>query len=184
MKRTYPEMETRLKKSLDSLHYELGGIRAGRASASVLDKVRVDYYGTPTPINQVAAVSTPEPRILQIAPWDPKVLRAIEKAIQQSDIGINPVSDGKTLRLTFPPLTEERRRDLAKQIRKLGEDTKVALRNIRRDELEGIKAQKKKSEITEDDAKNAEKDINEIIERYSKDVDKAVEAKEKEILEV
>ncbi|PWL48702.1 MAG: ribosome recycling factor [Clostridiales bacterium] len=184
MKNTYPELEEKMKKCIDALAHELSTIRAGRATAAVLDKVMVDYYGSPTPIGQVAAITTPEPRTLMVAPWDPQVLRAAEKAIQQSDIGINPVNDGKALRLNFPPLTEERRRELARSVKKYGEEAKVAVRNIRRDALEKFKAQKKKSEITEDDLKIAEKDVTELVDKYIKEVDKVVEAKEKEILEV
>lgn len=184
MKNSYPELEAKMKQRIDALSRELASIRAGRASAAVLDKVMVDYYGSATPIGQVAAISTPEPRTLQITPWDPQVLRAAEKAIQQSDVGINPVNDGKSLRLTFPPLTEERRRDLAKNVKKYGEESKVSIRGLRRDALDGYKAQKKKSEITEDDLKIIEKDITELVDKYIKEVDKICDAKEKEILEV
>lgn len=184
MKNAYPELEAKMKKCIDALGHELSTIRAGRATPAVLDKVMVDYYGSPTPIGQVAAITTPEPRTLMVAPWDPQVLRAAEKAIQQSDVGINPVNDGKALRLNFPPLTEERRRELARSVKKYGEEAKVVVRNIRRDALEKFKAQKKKSEITEDDLKIAEKDVTELVDKYIKEVDKVVEAKEKEILEV
>jgi ribosome recycling factor len=184
MKDQYPELETKMKKCIDSLSHELSTIRAGRASASVLDKISVDYYGTATPVSQVASISVPEPRMLVISPWDPSLLKHIEKAIQQSDIGINPISDGKTIRLVFPPLTEERRRELAKTVHKYGEESKIAVRNIRRDGLEKYKAMKKKSEITEDDLKGIEKDLNELVDKYIKEIDKVVDAKEKEILEV
>ena len=184
MKNNYPEFEGKMKKCIEALAHELSTIRAGRASAAVLDKVMVDYYGSPTPIAQVAAIAVPEARTLTVTPWDPQVLRAAEKAILQSDVGITPVNDGKCLRLTFPPLTEERRRDLAKNVKKFGEEAKVAVRNIRRDAIDKFKAQKKKSEITEDDLKIAEKDITELVDKMIKEVDKVVDAKEKEILEV
>ena len=184
MKNAYPEQEEKMKKCIEALSHELSTIRAGRATPAVLDKVMVDYYGSPTPIGQVAAITAPEPRTLMVAPWDPQVLRAAEKAIQQSDVGINPVNDGKALRLNFPPLTEERRHELARTVKKYGEEAKIAVRNIRRSALEVFKAQKKKSEITEDDLKIAEKDMNELVDKYVKEVDKVVENKEKEILEV
>lgn len=184
MKDTYPEIESKMKKTIDALSYELSTIRAGRANASVLDKVNVEYYGTPTPINQLASISVPEPRVLMVSPWDPSVLKAVEKAILQSDVGITPVSDGKAIRLSFPPLTEERRRDLAKGVKKYGEEAKVTVRNVRRDAMDKYKAMKKKSEITEDDLKSVEKDIQELVDKYVKEIDKVVAAKEKEILEV
>lgn len=184
MKGSYPEIETKMKKTIDSLSYEFSTIRAGRANASVLDKVTVEYYGTATPINQVASVSSPEPRALLITPWDPSVLKALEKAILASDIGITPVSDGKAVRLTFPPLTEERRKDLAKTVKKYAEESKVAVRNVRRDAMDKYKAAKKKSEITEDDLKIIEKDIQELVDKYIKEIDKVAAAKEKEIMEV
>ena len=184
MKGSYPEIETRMKKTIDSLSYELSTIRAGRANASVLDKVTVEYYGSATPINQVASISSPEPRVLLIAPWDPSVLKALEKAILASDVGITPVSDGKSIRLAFPPLTEERRRDLAKTVKKYSEDSKVAIRNVRREAVDAFKAKKKKSEITEDDLADIEKDIQTLTDRYIKDVDTLSAAKEKELIEV
>jgi ribosome recycling factor len=184
MKEKYPELEAKMKKTIDLLSHELSTIRAGRASASILDKVTVDYYGAATPIIQIASITIPEPRMLVISPWDPGMLKNIEKAILQSDIGINPVNDGKSLRLVFPPLTEERRRDLAKIVRKNGEESKVAIRNLRRDALEKYKSMKKKSEITEDDLKIIEKDLNELVDKHIKEIDKVVEDKEKEILEV
>lgn len=184
MKGSYPEIETRMKKTIDALAYELSTIRAGRANASVLDKVTVEYYGTPTPINQVASISSPEPRILMVSPWDPSVLKALEKAILASDVGITPVSDGKAIRLSFPPLNEERRRDLAKTVKKYAEEGKVAVRNVRRDAMDKYKAAKKKSEITEDDLKIIEKDVQELVDKYVKEIDKVAAAKEKEIMEV
>ncbi|MBR5519341.1 MAG: ribosome recycling factor [Clostridia bacterium] len=184
MKNNYPEFDAKMQKCIEALAHELSTIRAGRASAAILDKVMVDYYGSATPIAQVAAISVPEPRSLTVTPWDPQVLKAAEKAILQSDVGITPVNDGKCLRLTFPPLTEERRKELAKNVKKFGEEAKVAIRNIRRDALDKFKAQKKKAEITEDDLKIAEKDITELVDKKIKEVEKVVEAKEKEILEV
>ncbi|MBR6772216.1 MAG: ribosome recycling factor [Clostridia bacterium] len=184
MKGSYPEIETKMKKTIDALAYEFSTIRAGRANASVLDKVTVEYYGTATPINQVASISSPEPRVLLVAPWDPSVLKALEKAIIASDVGITPVSDGKSIRLAFPPLTEERRRDLAKIVKKYSEESKVAIRNVRRDAMDKYKAAKKKSEITEDDLKIIEKDIQELVDKYIKEIDKVAAAKEKEIMEV
>lgn len=184
MKKNYPELEVKMKKTIDSLSHELSTIRAGRASASILDKALVDYYGTATPIAQIASITIPEPRMLMISPWDPSMIKNIEKAIQQSDIGINPMNDGKSLRLVFPPLTEERRKELAKVVRKSGEDSKVSIRNLRRDSLEKYKAMKKSSEITEDDLKIIEKDLNELTDNYVKEIDKVVKGKEQEILEV
>ena len=184
MKDTYPEIESKMKKTIDALSYELSTIRAGRANASVLDKVNVEYYGTATPLNQIASISVPEPRVLLVSPWDPSVLKAAEKAILQSDVGITPINDGKSLRLTFPPLTEERRRDLAKTVHKYAEEAKIAVRNVRRDAMDKYKAMKKKSEITEDDLKIVEKDVQELVDKYVKETDKVAAAKEKEILEV
>ncbi|MBR5943088.1 MAG: ribosome recycling factor, partial [Clostridia bacterium] len=148
MKGNYPEIEERMQKTVNALEAEFATIRAGRANPTMLDKIRVDYYGTPTPINQMAAVSAPEPRILLIAPWDASQVKAIEKAILTSELGINPQNDGRTIRLVFPPLTEERRRDLVKQTKKYGEESKVAIRNIRRDAIDKFKKQQKASEIT------------------------------------
>ncbi len=176
--------EEKMNKSLDSLDREFKAVRAGRANAAVLDKITVDYYGTPTPIQQMAAVSVPEGRILQIQPWDLSTLRDIEKAILTSDIGINPQNDGKVIRLLFPPLTEERRRDLVKDIKKMCEDCKVAIRSIRRDAIEKIKALKKNGEITEDDQGNGEKKIQNLTDKYCKEADDLATLKEKEILEI
>lgn len=184
MSTDYKPYEEKMKKCIEALSSELATIRAGRASAAVLDRISVDYYGTPTPIAQIASITAPEPRSLTISPWDATALKLIEKAILQSDLGINPTNDGKTIRLVFPPLTEERRKELAKLTRKYGEDAKVALRNVRRDALEKFKAMKKKSEITEDDLKTAGKDIQNLTDKYTKNVDKVVADKEKEILEV
>jgi len=180
----YPEFENKMKKTCESLTTTLATIRAGRANAAVLDQIQVDYYGVPTPIQQVASVATPDPRSLVIQPWDSSVLKGIEKAILASDLGINPQNDGRALRLVFPPLTEERRRDLVKQTKKYGEEAKVAIRNIRRDAIERFKKQQKSSEITEDDYKIAEKDIQKLTDDYIKEIDKIAERKEKELTEI
>ena len=184
MKEQIKSHEAKMQKTLDVLSKELAAVRAGRANPAVLDKITVEYYGAPTPLNQVAAISTPDPRTLAIQPWDGSVLKAIEKAIQVSDLGINPQNDGRAIRLVFPALTEERRRDLAKQVKKYSEDAKVAVRNIRRDAMEKFKAQKKKSEITEDDFKVIEKDMQKLTDDYTKEVDKLTAAKEKELFEI
>ena len=180
----YAEFENKMKKTCEALSAQLATIRAGRANASVLDQIQVDYYGVPTPIQQLATVATPDPRSLMIQPWDASVLKGIERAILASDLGINPQNDGRAIRLVFPPLTEERRKELAKQTRKYGEESKVAIRNIRRDAMEAFKSQKKRSEITEDDVKNAEKDIQKITDDFIAEVDKATAAKEKELTEL
>ena len=156
----------------------------GRANAAVLDQIEVDYYGSPTPIQQVASIATPDPRSLLIQPWDASVLKGIEKAILASDLGINPQNDGRMIRLVFPPLTEERRKDLVKQTKKYGEEYKVAIRNVRREAIEKFKKQQKASEITEDDYKNAEKDIQKLTDDYAKEIDKIIAAKEKELTEI
>lgn len=184
MKATYKEAEERMQKTLGVLGNEFGSIRAGRANAAVLDRIAVDYYGVHTPINQMAAISVPEARTLVISPWDASSLKAIEKAIQTSDIGINPSNDGKSIRLMFPPLTEERRKDLVKVVHKFGEEAKIAIRSIRRDTIEKYKDMKKKSEITEDDLKDAEKDIQELTDKFVKEIDGMIVKKEKELLEV
>lgn len=176
--------EGRMKKTLNSLQGDFGSVRAGRANAQVLDRITVEYYGTPTPLNQVAAIASPDPRQLTIQPWDASLLRAIEKAINTSDLGINPQNDGRLIRLTFPQLTEERRRDLTKQVKKYGEGAKVAVRNIRRDTVDKVKAMKKKSEITEDDAKDMEKDIQKLTDDYCKKIDTMTADKEKELMSV
>lgn len=172
----------KMQKSIKALENELATIRAGRANPAVLDKILVDYYGTPTHINQMAAVSVSEARILVIQPWDKTTLTPIEKAIQASDLGINPTNDGSVLRISFPQLTEERRKDLVKQIAKYGEDGKVAIRSIRRDALEKFKTMKKNSEITEDDLKTCEKDTQNLTDKFIKEVDDVIAAKEKEIM--
>lgn len=174
----------KMQKALRHLERELGSIRAGRANPAVLDKVQVDYYGTPTPINQVAAVSAAEARVLTIAPWDPSLMKAIEKAILTSDIGINPTNDGKVMRLVFPAPTEERRKQLCKDALKMGEEAKIAVRNVRREAMEIFKAQKKKSEITEDDCKQLETEIQKLTDKKTKEIDQMCESKTKEIMEL
>ena len=180
----YPEIEEKMNKRVEGFNGELKTIRAGRANASVLDKVAIDYYGSMTPIAQVGSISSPEPRMLVIQPWDTSVLQEIEKAILKSDIGIAPQNDGKVIRLSFPPLTEERRKELVKTVKKYSEEAKVQVRNVRRDSLEDYKTMKKNSEITEDDFKNAEKDIQNLTDKFIKEIDEITAAKEKEILEV
>ncbi len=178
------EFDEKMQKSIASVASEFAAVRAGRANPAVLDKITVDYYGTPTPIPQIGSVSVPEPRTLLIQPWDASVLKLVEKAILASDLGITPTNDGKCIRLSFPQLTEERRRDLTKQVKKLGEDGKVAIRNIRRDALDKFKAMKKKSEITEDDLKSIEDEIQKITDKNCKEIDVMTEKKEKELLEI
>jgi ribosome recycling factor len=178
------ETKDRMTKTLNVLKAELSSLRAGRANAQVLDRIAVDYYGTMTPINQLGNISTPEPRMLIIALWDAKMIPAVEKAIQKSDLGINPANDGKVIRLVFPELTEERRKDLVKTVRKKGEESKVAIRNIRRDLNDQIKKQKKDSLITEDDQKRLEEKGQKMTDEFIKDVDAILTAKEKEILSV
>ena len=173
-----------MQKSLDVLAENLAGIRAGRANASVLTKITVDYYGTASPIQQVAAVASPDPRTLTIQPWDASLLKEIVKAIQTSELGINPQNDGKLIRLSFPPLTEERRKELIKQVSKEGEASKVAIRNIRRDAIDKWKAAKKKSEITEDELADAEKDMQKLTDKYIKEIDKTTAAKSEELKSV
>ena len=180
----YKEFTDKMEKTCSVLVESFNAVRAGRANAAVLDKITVDYYGTPTPIQQVATISTPDPRTLAIQPWDTSVLKAIEKAIQASDLGINPQNDGRIIRLVFPQLTEERRKELAKQVRKYGEEAKVAVRNVRRDAMDKFKKQQKKSEITEDDLKDLEKDLQKLTDDYIKEVDKLTDAKEKELFEI
>lgn len=176
--------EVKMQKTLDVLQDTLGGIRAGRANAGVLHKIKVDYYGAQTPLSQVAAIASPDPRTLTIQPWDASLLKAIEKAIQTSDLGINPQNDGKLIRLNFPPLTEERRKDLIKQVSKEGESSKVALRNIRRDAMDKLKAAKKKSEVSEDEIADAEKDMQKMTDKYVKKVDEMTAKKSKELSEI
>ena len=176
--------EEKMIKSLSNLEEEFAGIRAGRANPHVLDKLRVDYSGTPSPIQSVANVSVPEPRMIQIQPWEASMVKEIEKAIICSDLGINPTNDGKLIRLVFPELTEERRKELAKDITKKGENTKVAIRNIRRDAIDSIKKSGKAEDISEDEIKDLEDKAQKLTDEYVAKVDKAVEAKSKEILTV
>jgi ribosome recycling factor len=178
------EFEEKMKKAQEFLSGQFDSVRAGRANAAVLNGITVDYYGTATPINQVAAISSPDARTLMITPWDSSVLKGIEKAIQSSELGINPQNDGRVIRLVFPQLTEERRKELVKQVHKYGEDAKVAIRNIRRDAMDKIKKQLKASEITEDDQKNLEKELQKLTDDNIKDVEKLTEAKEKELVTV
>lgn len=184
MKATIDNAKEKMNKSLKALDKEFAAIRAGRANPAVLDKVQAEYWGTLTPINQMASVSVSEARILVIQPYDKSALKSIEKAIQASDIGINPTNDGTVIRLTFPQLTEERRKELCKNIKKIGEDSKVAIRSIRRDTMDKLKAMKKNSEITEDDLKDCEKKVQDLTDKYCAEADKAVAAKEKEIMTV
>ena len=174
----------KMAKTIAVLHRDLSSLRAGRANAQVLDRIMVDYYGRPTPVNQVGNISSPEARMLVITPYDPSVLNPLEKAIQKSDLGINPSNDGKCIRLIFPELTEERRKELAKTIQKKGEESKVAIRSIRRDAIEQIKKAQKDSEITEDDRKKLEDQAQKLTDSHIKDIDKIVSDKQKEIMEV
>ena len=180
----YPEFESKMKKTTEVLSQQLEAVRAGRANAAVLNQISVEYYGVPTPIQQVASVSVPDPRTLMIQPWDASILKGIEKAILASELGINPQNDGRVIRLVFPQLTEERRKELAKQVKKYGEEAKVAVRNIRRDAIDKFKKQQKASEITEDDYKNIEKDIQKLTDEYIKEVDVITDKKEKELFEI
>ena len=178
----FKDFERRMNKALDHLEEEFGAVRAGRANPKVLDRISVEYYGSETPLNGVATISTPDARTLVIQPWDTKLLKDIQKAIQISDLGINPQNDGRVIRLVFPQLTEERRKDLVKQVKKYAEDAKVAMRNIRRDGMDYVKKLKKNSEITEDDQKKAEKDLQDMLDKMIKKVDEATAAKEKELM--
>lgn len=180
----YTNLKERMEKSIGAFKEKLSEIRAGRANPAILNKVKIDYYGTPTPINQVAGVSVPEARLIVIQPWDVSVLKDIEKAILASDIGLNPNNDGKVIRLAFPELTEERRKELAKEMRKIAEEAKVAIRAIRRDGIDEAKAKQKSSEITEDELKSAETEIQKITDKYIDEIDKILADKEKEIMSV
>ena len=184
LKDEYKVFEGKMKKSLDSVAADFSAVRAGRANAAVLDRIMVDYYGVPTPIQQIASIASPDPRSLVIQPWDVSAVRSIEKAIQESDLGINPANDGKSLRLLFPQLTEERRKELTKLIAKYAEGGKVAIRNIRRDAMDKFKKLQKEGELTEDDLKIAEKDIQKLTDEMIKKVDELYAAKEKELMEV
>lgn len=180
----FQEFTRKMEKTLEVLNEEFSAVRAGRANAKVLDRITVEYYGTDTPIGQVGTISSPDPRTLLIQPWDTSLLKTIEKAIQMSDLGINPQNDGRVIRLIFPQLTEERRVELTKQVKKYGEEAKVAIRNLRREAVDTVKKQLKSSEITEDDEKKAEKDIQDLTDKYIKKVDEACTKKEKELMEI
>ena len=180
----YQEYETKMQKCVKFMLEEFSSIRAGLANAAVLDKITIDYYGTQTPVNQVGTISVPEPHMLVIQPWDASSLKEIEKAILTSDLGLTPVNDGKIIRLSFPPLTEERRREFVKVINKKSEEAKVAVRGVRRDAIEAFKKMQKNSEITEDDLKKAEKDIQDLTDKYIKNIDEESKKKEKEILAI
>lgn len=184
MKTVLKKADERMNRRIDHLNNEYAAIRAGRANPAVLDKVVVDYYGAPTPINQLAAVSVTEARTLMIQPWDASVLSPIERAIQMSDIGINPQNDGKALRMVFPPLTEERRKEIVKDIKELAEETKIGVRNVRRDTVDKFKAMKKDGEITEDDLKQAEKKTQELTDKFVKEIDALAEKKQKEVMSI
>ena len=184
MKLDTKEFEVKMKKSIDSYIYELDSVRAGRANPNVLSRINVDYYGSPTPINQIGSVSVPDARTIVIQPWDSTTLKGIEKAILTSDIGITPANDGKVIRLVFPQLTEDRRKELKKQVSKLGEDAKVAIRNIRRDAMDKAKEMKKNSEMTEDEQKISDKNVQDLTDKYIKEIDSITAAKEKEIMEI
>lgn len=184
MKETLKKCEERMNKRVDHLEVEYREIRAGRANPNILDRITVDYYGAPTPINAVAAVSVTEARTLTIQPWDATVLKAIERAIQSSDIGINPQNDGKIIRLIFPPLTEDRRKDIVKDVSKMAEAKKVHIRNIRRDTIEDFKKMKKSGDITEDDLKKMEKKVQELTDKYIKQIDQLCESKQKEVMSI
>ena len=184
LKDEYKVYEEKMQKSIDSVSADFAAVRAGRANAKVLDRISVEYYGSETPLNGVATISTPDARTLVIQPWDTKLLKDIAKAIQTSDLGINPQNDGRVIRLVFPQLTEERRKELAKQVKKYAEDAKGAMRNIRRDGMDYVKKLKKNSEITEDDQKKAEKDLQDLLDKNIKKADVALAAKEKELMAI
>lgn len=178
----FKEYSRKMDKTLEHLGEEFGAVRAGRANAKVLDRISVEYYGSETPLSGVATISSPDARTLVVQPWDTKLLKDIQKAIQMSDLGINPQNDGRVIRLVFPQLTEERRKELAKQVKKYAEDAKVAMRNVRREGMDYVKKLKKNSEITEDDQKKAEKDLQDMLDKYIKKVDENLAAKEKELM--
>ncbi len=184
MSADYQVYKDKMKKTTELLSQQFASVRAGRANAAVLDQILVEYYGTPTPIQQIATIATPDPRTLTIQPWDGTVLKAIEKAVLASDLGINPQNDGRIIRLVFPQLTEERRKELAKLVRKYGEEAKVAIRNIRREAMDFFKKQQKKSEITEDDLKDVEKDLQKMTDDAIKEIDALTAKKEKELFEL
>ena len=180
----YTNLKEKMEKVINTYNERLSEIRAGRANPAILNKIRIDYYGTQTPINQVAAVSVPEARLIVIQPWDVSVLKEIEKAILTSDIGINPNNDGKVIRLSFPELTEERRKEIVKDVKKMAEEAKVAVRNVRREGIDKFKADQKAGDITEDDLKNAENEIQKLTDKYVEEADKIAEKKEKEIMSI
>ncbi len=184
MKEMYQEYDVKMQKTIDVVTSDFAGVRAGRANAAVLDKITVEYYGTETPIHQVASISTPDARTLVIQPWDGTLLKAVEKALLTSELGINPQNDGKVIRLVFPQLTEERRKELTKQVKKYGEGGKVAIRNIRRDAMEKFKAMKKKAEITEDDLKELEDELQKLTDKRCKEIDDLTAKKEAELMAV
>ncbi len=180
----FKEFSRKMDRTLEHLGEDFDAVRAGRANAKVLDRITVEYYGSETPLNGVATISSPDARTLVITPWDTKLLKEIQKAIQTSDLGINPQNDGRVIRLIFPQLTEERRKDLSKQVKKYAEDAKVAMRNIRRDGMDYVKKLKKNNEIPEDDQKTAEKDLQDMLDKYIKKVDAALAAKDKELMSI
>jgi len=184
MSADYAEYKAKMIKTTEVLSAQFAAVRAGRANAAVLDQISVEYYGTPTPVQQIASISSPDPRTLLIQPWDGAALKPLEKAIISSDLGINPQNDGRCIRLVFPQLTEERRKELVKLVKKYAEESKVAIRNIRRDAVDKFKAMKKKSEITEDDMKNIEKDLQKLTDDYIKEIDVLASKKEKELFEI
>ena len=184
MKEINKEFDAKMQKTIEVVKSDFASVRAGRANPAVLDRITVNYYGAPTPLQQVAAISTPDPRVLMIQPWDGSLLKEIEKAIQTSDLGIKPQNDGKVIRLSFPQLTEERRRELTKQVKKYGENGKVAIRNIRRDAMDKFKAMQKKSEITEDEYKEYEKDLQDLTDKRCKEIDELTAKKEAELMAV
>ena len=184
MKTIEKKLQQQMDKTIEALKYEFSTIRAGRANAQMLDKIRVDYYGTPTPINQIGAISVPEPRTLMINPWDKSAMKEIEKAIMNSDLGFNPTNDGDVIRINVPALTEERRKELCKQAKKAAEEFKVRIRNERRDANDKLKKLEKEGEITEDDLKKAQNDVQKLTDRYTKEIDTLLDAKEKDIMAV
>ncbi|MGM9665827.1 MAG: ribosome recycling factor [Eubacteriales bacterium] len=184
MKLDNKEFEVKMQKSIEAYRNELDTVRAGRANPNILSRVEVDYYGSPTPVNQIGTISTPDARTIVIQPWDSTTLKAIEKAILASDIGITPANDGKVVRLVFPQLTEDRRKELKKQVSKLGEDAKVAIRNIRRDAMDKAKDMKKNGDMTEDEQKASEKSVQDLTDKYIKNIDEITASKEKEIMEI
>ena len=180
----YTDIKEKMNRTINVFDEKLAEVRAGRANTAILNKIKIDYYGTPTPINQIAGISVPEARLIVIQPWDASALKEIEKAILASDIGINPNNDGKVIRLTFPELTEERRKEIVKDVRKMAEETKVAIRSIRRDGMDQAKNSQKNGEMTEDELKQAESEIQKITDKYIDEVDKMLESKEKELMSV